>query len=98
MKNLTKISELKLRGGYGVTGLNGTVLGSTPWLVSVSANSAYYPFDNTITEGPASSIQGLGNTSLQWEITKQTDIGLDMGLWNNGLLFLQTIITAKRIT
>lgn len=87
MKNLTIISELKVRGGYGVTGLNGTVLGSTPWLVSVSANSAYYPFANTISEGPASSIQGLGNTSLQWEITKQTDVGLDLGLWNNAVTF-----------
>ena len=27
MKNQTKISELKLRAGYGVTGLNGTALG-----------------------------------------------------------------------
>ena len=62
MKNQTIISEFKLRGGYGITGLNGTVLGNTPWLVSVNANSAYYPFGNTISEGPASSIQGLGNT------------------------------------
>ena len=47
MKSQTKISELKLRAGYGVTGLNGLVLGNTPWLVSVNANSAYYPFGNS---------------------------------------------------
>jgi hypothetical protein len=31
-----KISELKLRAGYGVTGLNGAVLGNYPWSVSVN--------------------------------------------------------------
>ena len=85
MKNQTKISELKLRAGYGVTGLNGTALGATPWLASVSANSAYYPFGNTLTSGPASSIQSLGNKDLQWETTKQLNIGLDLGLLNNAI-------------
>ncbi|MEJ0102672.1 MAG: TonB-dependent receptor [Bacteroidota bacterium] len=83
MKSQTNISELKLRAGYGITGLNGLVLGNTPWLVSVSSNSAYYPFDNSINSGPASSIQRLGNTDLEWEKTKQINIGLDLGLFKN---------------
>lgn len=83
MKNNTKISELKVRAGYGITGLNGAVLGETPWLATVSANSAYYPFGNVITSGPASSIQRLGNTSLEWETTKQLNIGFDLGLLDN---------------
>ncbi|MHA4806840.1 SusC/RagA family TonB-linked outer membrane protein [Flavitalea flava] len=83
MQSQSKISELKLRAGYGVTGLNGTVLGSTPWLVSVNANSAYYPFGNGIPNGPASSIQSLGNKDLEWETTKQLNFGLDLGLFNN---------------
>ena len=83
MQNQTKISELKIRAGYGVTGLNGTVLGNTPWLVSVNANSAYYPFGNSLTSGPASSIQRLGNQELEWEKTKQLNIGLDLGLLKN---------------
>ena len=83
MKNQTKISELKLRAGYGVTGLNGTILGNTPWLVGVNANSAYYPFGNVISSGPSSSIQALGNKDLEWETTKQINIGLDLGLFNN---------------
>jgi TonB-linked SusC/RagA family outer membrane protein len=83
MKNQTQISELKLRAGYGVTGLNGTVLGNTPWLVSVDANSAYYPFNNSLTSGAASSIQRLGNQELEWEKTKQLNIGLDLGLFSN---------------
>ena len=83
MKDQTKISELKLRAGYGVTGLNGLVLGNTPWLVTVNSNSAYYPFGGSPTSGPASSIQRLGNTELEWEKTKQLNIGLDLGLLNN---------------
>jgi TonB-linked SusC/RagA family outer membrane protein len=83
MHSLPKISELKIRAGYGVAGLNGTLLGNTPWLVGVSSNSAYYPFGNSLNSGPASSIQGLGNKQLEWEITKQLNIGVDMGLWNN---------------
>ena len=83
MKGETKISELKLRAGYGVTGLNGTILGNTPWLVGVNANSAYYPFGNSLNSGPSSSIQSLGNKKLNWEKTKQINIGLDLGLFNN---------------
>lgn len=83
MKSQTKISELKIRTGYGITGLNGTVLGNTPWLVSVSSNSAYYPFNNALTSGPASSIQALGNKDLEWETTKQLNIGVDLGILRN---------------
>jgi TonB-dependent starch-binding outer membrane protein SusC len=83
MKNQDKISELKLRAGYGVTGLNGLVLGNTPWLVSVNSNSAYYPFGGSATSGPASSIQRLGNQDLEWEKTNQLNVGLDLGFLKN---------------
>ena len=83
MQSMEKISELKVRAGYGITGLNGTVLGSTPWQVGVSGNSTAYPFDNNITGGPASSIQSLGNQDLEWEKTKQLNFGVDLGLLKN---------------
>ncbi len=83
MGHMPAISELKLRAGYGLTGLNGTVLGNTPWLVSVAANSAYYPFNNAPTAGASSSIPGLGNQDLNWEKTKQFNIGMDLGLLKN---------------
>ena len=83
MQGVTAISELKLRAGWGETGLDGLVLGSTPWEVSVASNSAQYPFNNNLTGGPASSIQGLGNTDLNWEKTKMINIGLDIGFLRN---------------
>ena len=85
MKNSLVVSELKLRAGYGETGLNGLVLGNTPWQVSVAANSAQYPFDGNLTGGPASSIQGLANPELNWEKTKMFNIGLDMGFLRNAI-------------
>jgi TonB-dependent starch-binding outer membrane protein SusC len=83
MKNQSKISELKVRAGYGVTGLNGLVLGNTPWQVNVSGNSAVYPFNNSLGTGSASQIAAIGNKDLEWEKTKQLNLGLDLGLLRN---------------
>jgi TonB-linked SusC/RagA family outer membrane protein len=83
MKSQTLISQLKLRGGYGVTGINGVLLGNTPWLVNVDANSSAYPFNNGNPGGLGSSVNQLGNRELEWETTKQTNIGVDIGILNN---------------
>lgn len=88
MQNQKLFSELKVRAGYGVTGLSGTVLGSYPWLVGVDANNTVYPFNNSnggsnTTLG--SSINALGNKELEWEKTKQLNIGVDVGMMNNRL-------------
>jgi len=85
MQSQSKISELKVRGGYGITGLNGFVLGWTPWQATVSSNSAYYPFGNVFNNGPSSSIPALANPDLEWETTKQLNFGLDLGLLNNAI-------------
>lgn len=96
IQNIDKISELKLRAGYGVTGLNAVVLGSTPWLVSVAANSSAYPFNNIPDNGPGSVIPGLGNKDLEWEKTKQLNIGMDLGLLKNKITL--TVEWYKRTT
>jgi len=85
MKNQTLISQLKLRGGYGITGINGVLLGNTPWLVNVDANSSAYPFNNGNPGGLGSAINQLGNRDLEWETTKQTNIGVDIGVLHNKL-------------
>lgn len=88
LKNNEKISELKLRAGYGVTGLNGEVLGATPWLSGVSSKSAFYPFNNNLNSGPSSSINSIGNPNLEWETTKQVNVGLNLGLLKNKVTFV----------
>ena len=85
MKNQNLVSGLKLRAGWGITGINGVLLGNTPWLVNVSANSSSYPYNNLNPGGLGSSINKLGNKELEWETTEQYNVGLDLGLFENKL-------------
>lgn len=84
MKSISSISTFKLRAGYGVTGINGTVLGNYPYLQPISSNIATYPFNGSLADlGNASFYSGLSNLDLSWETTKQTNIGLDFGLFQD---------------
>jgi TonB-linked SusC/RagA family outer membrane protein len=92
MSTVKAVSELKLRAGYGLTGLNaalgpvganGSAIGNYPWEVAVQANQALYPFGNSLNNGSASFYNQLPNPLIHWETTKQLNIGLDLGLFNN---------------
>jgi TonB-linked SusC/RagA family outer membrane protein len=86
MKDIKSISEFKLRAGYGVTGINGTVLGNYPYVSNVSAGGTTYPFGNLATgvnSGNGSYYSSLSNYFLHWEKTKSTNIGFDLGLFQN---------------
>ena len=83
MKGQSTFSALKLRGGYGVTGINGVLLGNTPWLVNVSANSSSYPYNNLNPGGLGSAINQLGNQDLEWETTQQYNVGVDLAILKN---------------
>lgn len=97
MQSVDAISELKLRGGWGVTGLNAigifpalqnSILANEyPWQSVVQANGATYPFGNTINVGNASYYNQLTSADLEWEKTKQVNVGLDLGLFNNKITF-----------
>ncbi|MFD2324505.1 SusC/RagA family TonB-linked outer membrane protein [Mucilaginibacter galii] len=81
LKSSKTVSELKLRASYGVTGINPNSLGNYPYLAPVQANNAIYPFLNN---SPNSSyIDGITNAELEWEKTKQLNIGVDFGILNN---------------
>src|SRR5699024_1039352 len=84
MSDQDLFSELKLRGGYGITGLNGLLIGNNyPWQVRLQANGATYPFNNENDIGNASYYNALGNPNMGWEKTSQLNIGLDVGLLDN---------------
>lgn len=85
MNSLPAISELKLRAGYGLTGINGTVLGNYPYQVAVQANQTLYPFGNTIGSANGSYYNQVANPDLEWEVTKQLNVGVDLGLLYNKL-------------
>ncbi|WP_246228588.1 TonB-dependent receptor [Paraflavitalea devenefica] len=97
MRTAPYISELKVRAGYGVTGLNAVAAlnNDYPWQVTVFANGATYPFNNVNSTGNASYYNALGNADLEWEKTKQLNIGLDLGLLNNRITLSAEYFTRK---
>ncbi len=80
IKNIPQISELKLRASYGSMGFNG--IGDYDWQVAVAQNT------NAILGGGRTQgvfFDRLGNTQLSWEVTKMTNVGVDLGLFNNSI-------------
>lgn len=71
------ISNLKLRASYGHTG--NQELGSYASLQFLS--TANVLFANGLQTGLYRS--SFGNPDLKWETTKQADIGMELGLWND---------------
>lgn len=95
MENTPWISEFKVRGGYGITGINGVLLGNYPYLQPIQRNQATYPFNGTIVNGNGSFYNGLSNPDLAWEKTKQTNIGLDLGFLDNKITLVAEYFKRK---
>lgn len=75
----TWFNNLKLRVGYGVTGNNG--IGSNLYVTNASMTT--YPMDND-ENSPAYVVGStLGNKKLKWETLHATNVGLDLGMFNN---------------
>ena len=77
LKDFRKISNLKLRGSYGVTGNQ-----SIPPYSSLSQLGYFrYNFNGQTVSGYAPT--NVANPNLSWEKTSQLDFGFDLGLFNN---------------
>ncbi|WP_035646284.1 TonB-dependent receptor [Flavobacterium sp. ASV13] len=81
MLNQNLFNELKLRVGYGVTGNQQGLLPQTSLPLVDSAGNIYFG-GSIITNF---TIAQNANADLKWETKKQTNIGLDFGLFNNRL-------------
>lgn len=79
MKQQHLFSDLKLRGSYGVTG-NAAAIGPYQSLALVASGSNYQ-FNHVYTVGISPT--GIPNADLKWERSTQTDIGVDVGVFNN---------------
>lgn len=90
IKNVSWLSDLKIRGSYGVTGNAG---GLVPYqsLATVSAPNpgSDYNFNHTYNIGINPS--GISNPDLRWEKSKQANIGIDVSLFNNRLSFIADV-------
>ena len=81
------ISFLKFRGSWGVNG-NIAVLSGYPYSTSISYNSKSYQYDPDSDVMSYGSVpDGLANPDLTWETSVQTDLGMDLRLFNNRLTF-----------
>ncbi|HVU94078.1 MAG TPA: TonB-dependent receptor [Puia sp.] len=98
-RNVHWVSNLKLRGGYGIVG-NQAIGNLSAYTLFQSnygtSNPAYPAWLNTGTAYdlngtntgtlPSGFVQTqLGNPNLKWEQTKETNIGIDFGFMNESL-------------
>ena len=84
--NRNLISFLKVRASWGING-NISVLSGYPYSTAISYNSQSYQFGDTEELTLGSVPDGLANPDLTWETSVQTDLGLDLRMFNNRLTF-----------
>lgn len=77
-----KISFAKLRASYGVIGNNNIGNYTQYALVNNTVNAV---FGNTVATGAV--VTSFANPNLGWETTRQFDMGLDLGLFNERIQF-----------
>jgi TonB-dependent starch-binding outer membrane protein SusC len=82
LKNIDKISFLKIRTSWGLTGNNNIGNYTQFALINNTVNAV---FGNTVAAGAA--VTSLANPNLGWETTKQIDLGFDLGLLNDRFQF-----------
>ncbi len=88
LRDSKKISFAKLRASYGVIGNNNIGNYTQYALVNNTVNAV---FGNTVATG--AQVVSLANNNLGWETTKQIDVGLDLGLFNDRIQFTYDFYT-----
>jgi len=86
LKEVSAISDLKLRVSYGKLGNDNipSFLGvNTVW--KGQTNNVVYSFGDNLSFANGSTVYMIPNPDLKWEETQQLDIGLDLGLLGNKL-------------
>ncbi|WP_230383756.1 SusC/RagA family TonB-linked outer membrane protein [Pedobacter endophyticus] len=95
MKNVTWLSDGKIRVGYGASGNNR--VDDFAYLPSINlADIQYWYSFNGQPVAIGSVITAGGNTDLKWETNLQTNIGLDLSFFKNKLGL--TLDVYKRVT
>lgn len=88
MKSLTAISDLKLRASWGMNGNTSTTSSNASKTFFVADyNGTSYGIGGQETGGLPSGFRKMqtGNPDLKWESDRQTNIGLDFGLFGQRL-------------
>ncbi|MHB1178963.1 MAG: TonB-dependent receptor [Daejeonella sp.] len=82
MKNIDWISAAKIRGSWGRIG-NDKIGDYRYYALATTSLSDYAIFNDLIQRG--STITGLVNSDVTWEISESKNAGLELGLLNNRL-------------
>lgn len=82
LKDVSAVSDLKLRASYGITGNQNGISNFAP--LGTWSGGAGYP-DNSSGDKPGIAPQQLANPNLRWEKTRQINAGIDIGLFKNRL-------------
>jgi TonB-linked SusC/RagA family outer membrane protein len=80
MQSVDKISELKLRGSWGITGNNGYAGDYNSIGLLSFAN---YSYNGVQVSGQTLNTANFPNPDLSWEESETINIGLDLGLFKN---------------
>lgn len=80
LKDVSWISNLKLRASYGVVG-NNQIPNYGPISLLVGGAGNNYVWMDALAAGL--SIQNIENKDLKWEKTTQANVGIDLGAFNN---------------
>lgn len=78
-------SNAKIRGSWGILGNDN--MPQYMYMSTYALTGVSHAFDNGSVGQTGAWIAILGNESLKWEEVNQTDIGLDLGFFNNRLTF-----------
>jgi TonB-linked SusC/RagA family outer membrane protein len=83
LEDASSLSNLKLRGSYGITGNNNAV-DRYEYQATVTTG-----FEYPLSGGPAAgaSIVGMANENLRWETSRSLNVGADIGLFGQALTF-----------
>lgn len=84
LKDIDFLSNLKFRGGYGVTG-NNRIGDFDSFTTLATNNSSGYVWGNGERYALGAIINNLGVPDLRWETTKQLNVGVDFALFKNKL-------------
>jgi TonB-linked SusC/RagA family outer membrane protein len=79
IKNISQVSNLKLRASWGQTG-NQAI---RPYQSQSLLTTNYYPFNDQPQVAYLDYYGNLANKALKWETTTQTNMGFDLGLFDN---------------
>lgn len=86
IKNMDIFSNLKLRLGWGQTGNAGNATNRSVEQLTSQYMMYYYYLNGVPTNAPGIAKPNEVDTNLKWETNEQTNIGLDLGFFNNNKL------------